>query len=159
VKYSRVLTVLALMGVVALAATLMTRSAEPVRKPVRAAAMPTNQLHGMLKQVLQQFLVAQRIRTRPIIRGAVQPNGQTCYVNQCSLKPCAQFVQSGSAAPTTAPADLAVQTVVARPPLANRPTCIRRANSQAQWVNSQTASAQLMPSVPVSASSPRGSAP
>jgi hypothetical protein len=130
-----VLTVLALMGVVALTATLLAHSGRSAPKPVRSAApkpvrvvarKPT--LHSELQQLLQQF-PAGPLRAGP--PGAqpqvVSPpfNATPCPVASCSINPCVQFAQGG-----TQPVASTVQAAVASPALPGGPRaqrCIRHA--------------------------------
>ena len=107
------LTVLALVGVVALSATLLThgaRSASVGAKAIASGSRARSHLIGApakpsLKQQLQQLLAARP----PIYQALAAPNpgGSTCAVDQCSLTPCVIPVQA------TAPSAVSVQATTA----------------------------------------------
>jgi hypothetical protein len=101
-----VLTVLALMGVAALTATLLAHGGRPTPKPVRVvtpkpvpavAAKPS--LQSQLNQLIQQFPVGPQRARQPLAQAqTVSPpfNATPCPVASCSINPCVQFAQSGS---------------------------------------------------------------
>ena len=144
------LAVLALMGVVALAATVLTRSAHPAPRTLRAAA-ETNKAHSGLNQQLQKFLASQPQLVAPSLPRVtpLAPAPQTCFVNQCSLRPCVEFVQSGGGPSTVISARSAVQVVTPQAGPRARSTCARHGSPRTLPV-----SAQALIAHPVSASTP-----
>lgn len=150
-RYFRVLTGLALVGVAVLAATLI-RLPTPVRATTTHQRLE-NTLHGVLGQAIQGLAIVPGLRQKRVAPLAVGPQGQTCPVDGCSLKGCVEFAQGGGAAPVTSsgPAVLNV-TPQAGPPA--RSTCVRHGYPKTQWVNGQTIVAQ-----PVGAPTPVVSPP
>ncbi len=117
------LMALALVGVVALTATLMTggRSAArsvrpPAQKPVPAAAAQT--LQGALRQEIQQVFVKPRLsNVRPPIE--IAPGSQTCFVgSSCSLHPCVIPVRGQAPIPASVAPGEAVVALAAGPAVA-----------------------------------------
>ncbi|MBV8429731.1 MAG: hypothetical protein JO244_01125 [Solirubrobacterales bacterium] len=110
-RYSRLLTVLALVGVVGLAAALVPRSAHPVR--AATGFRPT--LRSTLNQELQQ-LVATPPLSRKLTPLNVQPAPGTCFVaGGCSENPCVVFVQSRQ--PSANPVSSGVQSLIIAQPV------------------------------------------
>jgi hypothetical protein len=103
-----------------------------------------NTLQSALAQQLQKLLGGARglTRTRPVVPAQ---SGQTCFVNQCSIKPCVQFVQGGSGSSTIVAAGPGVQAVTPQLAPPGRSTCIRHGNPQ-------TVPAMAHPAVPVAPS-------
>jgi hypothetical protein len=149
-----VLTVLALMGVGALALTLVTHSARPAPRTVRAAsarpapgeiAAPpkpslTSSLRGALEQELQQLVGSPRLLRSPsVVVPLAQPPGGSCFVSRCSENPCVVFTQSAAApADTASSADLVIPAPAAAP--LTRSRCVRRAGPHALPVSDPTLS-------------------
>jgi hypothetical protein len=149
-RYSRVLTLLALLGVVGLTATLLGRSARPAPRTARAAAVrpaprslpapaSASTLRGLLNQELQQLLGSFRLaRTPPRVPLALSQGG-TCFVSGCSENPCIVFTQSGAppAGSVSNGVLIASAPTVSPVPLA-RSACARRAKPSTQRVSVAT---------------------
>jgi hypothetical protein len=146
-----VLTVMAVIGVLALMVTLLTPSAQPAPKP-RRTVQPT--LKGALKQLLA---------TPPTARQLINPGPVTCPVasGSCSSNPCVIYVQSGAQPVATAVGGVQLGSLSKRiatvprlqTPFSSQP-CTRHALPQTMRVSALAAPHAVPSSAPVVVATP-----